>query len=114
MTVPDVEPILRSETSSRQPPRPGAPAPKLCADCPMQAAGRHPALERHYSVAEIAKMWNLSQDKVRDMFRDEPGVLRSQLRAPLRARKRQNITLRIPESVMLRVYDRFIVDGACK
>jgi hypothetical protein len=84
----------------------------------MQAAGdtgdTHPALERHFSVAEIAKMWNLSQDKVRAMFRDEPGVLRSQLRAPLRARKRQNITLRIARSVMMRVYDRFTVDGAWK
>ena len=86
----------------------------------MRAAGdtgdTHPALERHYSVAEIAKMWNLSQDKVRAMFRDEPGVLRSQptTRAAARARKRQNITLRIARSVMLRVYGRFTVDGAWK
>jgi hypothetical protein len=84
----------------------------------MQAAGdtgdTHPALERHYSVAEIAKMWNLSQDKVRAIFRDEPGVLRSQLRAPLRARKRQNIMLRVPKSILLRVHDRLATTGAWK
>jgi hypothetical protein len=56
------------------------------------------AFERHFSVAEIAKMWRWSDDKVRKVFRDEPGVLRSQLRAP--------VTLAIPESVVLRVHRR--------
>jgi hypothetical protein len=31
--------------------------------------------ERHYAVAEIAEMWNLSADKVRELFENEPGVL---------------------------------------
>jgi len=31
--------------------------------------------ERHYTVAEIAAMWNLSQDFVRKLFENEPGVL---------------------------------------
>ncbi len=31
--------------------------------------------ERHYAVAEIAEMWNLSPDKVRELFENEPGVL---------------------------------------
>lgn len=29
--------------------------------------------ERHYAVAEIAERWNLSVDKVRELFADEPG-----------------------------------------
>lgn len=32
-------------------------------------------IERHYAVAEIAEMWNLSVDKVRELFENEPGVL---------------------------------------
>lgn len=63
------------------------------------------ALERHYTVAEIAELWGLGETKVRELFRGEPGVLQTQLRA-LRARKRQNVSLRIPESVLIRVHNR--------
>lgn len=69
-----------------------------------------PALERHYTVAQIAELWGWSETKVREVFRDEPGVLQTQLRT-LRPRKRQNVSLRIPESVMLRVHDRLSVRG---
>ena len=31
--------------------------------------------ERHYAVIEVAEMWNLSPDKVREIFEREPGVL---------------------------------------
>jgi len=31
-------------------------------------------IERHYAVAEIAELWNLSPDKVRELFENEPGV----------------------------------------
>ncbi len=64
------------------------------------------ALERHYTVSEVAELWNLSETKVREMFMDEPGVLKTQLRT-LRARKRQNVSLRIPESIVLRVHARW-------
>ncbi len=30
--------------------------------------------ERHYAVTEIAEMWNMSADKVRELFEEEPGV----------------------------------------
>jgi MarR-like DNA-binding transcriptional regulator SgrR of sgrS sRNA len=70
---------------------------------PVQSV-RHPALglERHYSVSEIAKMWALSEKTVRRMFEDEEGVL--QWGSPETRRKRGYITLRIPESVLLRVH----------
>ncbi len=32
-------------------------------------------VERHYAVDEVADMWHLSPDKVRDLFEHEPGVL---------------------------------------
>jgi len=67
-----------------------------------------PAIERHYSVAQVADLWGWSESKVRDVFRDEPGVLQSQLRT-LRPRKRQKVTLRIPESVLFRVHERMCV-----
>jgi hypothetical protein len=66
-----------------------------------------PTLERYYSVGEVAEMWQLSETKVRKMFRDEPGVLQSQ--APtLRPRKYPYVTLRIPESVLIRVRSRWV------
>ena len=67
------------------------------------------ALERHYSVGQIAELWGWSETKVREVFRDEPGVLQSQLRALLRRKKRQNISLRVPESVLLRVHARMSI-----
>lgn len=78
-------------------------SPELYARKPVQSV-RHAALglERHYSVSEIAKMWALSEKTVRRMFEDEEGVL--QWGSPETRRKRGYITLRIPESVMLRVH----------
>jgi AraC-like DNA-binding protein len=73
-------------------------------------AGVHPALERHYTVAEVAKNWGLSERKVRRMFQDAPGVLQSNLRT-LRARKRPHVCLRIPESVLIRVHGEMAVRG---
>ena len=62
------------------------------------------ATERHYSIPEIAKLWKLSDDKVRLLFKDESGVMR--IGAPERMHKRGYITLRIPESVLNRVHER--------
>jgi len=67
------------------------------------------SLERHYTVSEVAQLWSLSDNTIRKVFRDEPGVLRTQLPS-LRARKRQNISLRIPESVVYRVHGRMSVN----
>ena len=61
-----------------------------------------PSTERHYSVAELAKVWKLSENTIRRMFESEPGVLRwgkSEKRF-----SRRYVTLRIPESVVLRVH----------
>jgi len=53
--------------------------------------------ERHYSVSEVAGLWNLSRDSVRRIFRCEPGVL---------VIGDRYVTLRIPESVLQRVHRR--------
>jgi hypothetical protein len=59
-----------------------------------------PAFERHYSVRELAKLWNLSDR----MFVREPGVV--EWGACERRMKRAYKTLRIPESVARSVYRR--------
>jgi hypothetical protein len=61
-------------------------------------------IERHYAVTEISEMWNLSPDKVRDLFEHEPGVLVLGERSP--RHKRRYVTLRIPKSVVERVHSR--------
>jgi len=61
-------------------------------------------IERHYAVAEIAEMWNLSADKVRELFQNEPGVLVIGEQSP--RHKRRYVTLRIPHSVLERVHHR--------
>jgi hypothetical protein len=72
-----------------------------------------PALESHYSVAQIAERWNLHSDTVRNLFFDEPGVLKIGEASRLlggRAKKlkRHYFVLRIPESVLMRVQDRLM------
>ncbi len=62
------------------------------------------ATERHYSVSEIAKIWNLSEKSVRRIFDKEPGVLRWGSKEKLH--KRGYTTLRIPETVVARVHRR--------
>jgi len=32
--------------------------------------------EKHYSVLELAELWNLSENTIRRMFENEPGVLK--------------------------------------
>ena len=58
--------------------------------------------ERHYSPKEIAEMWCLSEDKVREMFRHESGVL--VIGGEGGRGKRGYAVLRIPESVLERVH----------
>ena len=60
------------------------------------------ANEKHYSVAELASLWGLSERTIRRMFENEPGVLC--WGSSERRFKRGYKTLRIPETVMLRVH----------
>jgi hypothetical protein len=60
--------------------------------------------EKHYAVAEISEQWGISPDLVRDTFKDEPGVLRF-VRPGTRV-KRGYSTIRVPESVLVRVHTR--------
>ena len=60
---------------------------------------------RHYTVAEIAALWSLSDDAVRKIFEKESGVLVIGDTRPS-LRKRRYTTLRIPQDVVERVHRR--------
>ena len=60
--------------------------------------------ERHYAVAQVGELWNLSPDVVRKLFEREPGVF--VLGDPGSRTKRRYTTLRIPQSVVERVHRR--------
>jgi len=75
--------------------------------------------ERHYAVADLAANWNLSTDLIRDLFSDEPGVIKisrqtsshKRTQRETKSRPRIWVQLRIPESVAKRVYDRLTRGG---
>jgi hypothetical protein len=68
-----------------------------------------PALERHYSVTEVAKLWGLSENTIRRMFTGEPGVV--EWGSEETRFKRAYKTMRIPESVLQRVHRRLAKVG---
>jgi len=59
--------------------------------------------ERHFSVSDLAAIWNLGPDLIRRLFQDEPGVI---VISTPRRRTRVYRVLRIPESVANAVYQR--------
>jgi hypothetical protein len=66
------------------------------------------ATERHYTPIELGELWHLAPSKVRDLFAEEPGVLRIGEPSRREGRKltRGYFTVRIPESVAVRVHSR--------
>lgn len=62
------------------------------------------AAEIHLEVKQVAALWGMSDEAVRKLFRDEPGVLKIG-RQESQGRKRRKVTLR-PLSVVQRVHRR--------
>jgi hypothetical protein len=62
------------------------------------------ALERHYTPAQLAEKWSISQKLVRAIFADEPGVLR--VNRPEKRNKRGYCSMRIPESLAITMHQR--------
>jgi hypothetical protein len=61
-------------------------------------------LERHYTVSELSKLWFFSENTIRRLFTQEPGVIKI-ARQPTRV-KRGYTSLRIPERIAQRVHRR--------
>lgn len=79
------------------------PVPTFDEDAPHADCLDEPdALERHYSLHEVAKLWGISREYARRLFRGRPGVLH--LRKPGLSKRRAYITLRIPASVLREVH----------
>jgi hypothetical protein len=66
--------------------------------------GLTPVTERHYSPSELGKVWGVSGETIRNIFREEPGVLRFNSKRTKAARK--YVSMRIPVSVAERVHKR--------
>ena len=70
----------------------------------MESNERHEAFEeRHFTVRELASMWHLSKEFVRQVVQHEPGVTEWVRQQPGRRRYR---VLRVPQSVAERLYNR--------
>jgi pSer/pThr/pTyr-binding forkhead associated (FHA) protein len=63
---------------------------------------------QHYTAAEIATLWKVSDDTIRKLFRNEPDVLVIGNQKPRYGRRRY-CSLRIPEFVVERVHRRLSV-----
>jgi hypothetical protein len=65
--------------------------------------------EKQYTPHELAKLYKVHRTTITRLFIDEPGVWRAGHTAT--RTKRQRFTLRIPESVVKRVFARMTVKG---
>jgi nucleotidyltransferase/DNA polymerase involved in DNA repair len=59
--------------------------------------------DKHYTPDELAALWGVSAETIRNVFRQEPGVLRV---GQANGKKRKYILMRVPESVAERVHKR--------
>lgn len=77
-------------------------------DCKLQMicgiVGNMAAIEKHYTVREVAQLWGLSTLTIRKQFTNESGVLK--LGEGERKGKRPYITMLIPESVVQKFHQR--------
>ena len=64
------------------------------------------AFERHYTASDLGLHWGMSEKTVRDWFLNEPGVIKFGSDKLRKGKLRPYVSLRIPESVALRVYAR--------
>jgi hypothetical protein len=62
--------------------------------------------EQHYKPSQLANLWGWHADKIREWFRDEPGVLIEA--KPEKLHKRGYVSMRIPASVAKRVYEKHV------
>lgn len=60
--------------------------------------------QKHYTPQELAKLWEVSVQTIRDIFKHEAGVLK--IGSNGSRTRRAYKTLRIPESVAERVHTR--------
>lgn len=62
--------------------------------------------ERHFTPKTLAELWSLSEDTIQRWAEDEDGVLRCGSEGGRNGRRR--VTLRIPETVAMRMYQKHV------
>jgi len=66
--------------------------------------GRGNVIEKHYTINELCEILKMSFERVRQLVRNEPGVLRFAPECP--SKRRTRIMYRVPESVLQRILRR--------
>ena len=69
---------------------------------PLELGRLRMMAERHYTPNQLATLWGVDAETIRNIFRNEAGVLKLQKDNA----KRAYVTLRIPESVAEKVHRR--------
>jgi hypothetical protein len=59
--------------------------------------------ERHNRISELAELWGLGRETIRQMVKDEPDVLKIRL-----GRKKAHTTYSVPESAARRIHTRLL------
>lgn len=62
------------------------------------------SMEKHYTTAELGKVWKVSPVTVAKMFAEVEGVMRISMPRVLSGTRKPKVSLRIPESVAARLY----------
>jgi len=61
----------------------------------------NPTFEKHYRVAELARMWGLGRETIRKIVKDDPGVIKIRM-----GRKKAHTIYSVPESAANRIHSR--------
>jgi hypothetical protein len=70
---------------------------------PQRSIGMQ-AVEKHYTVAQLSRMWVFSESTIRRLFTKEPGVIK--LSHQPTNKRRGYTSIRIPERIAERVHRR--------
>jgi hypothetical protein len=64
--------------------------------------------EQHFTLTQLSKRWGFARGTLARWFADEPGILRMGSSRLRRGRRSAYVSMRIPESVAMRVYRRHL------
>jgi hypothetical protein len=59
--------------------------------------------EKHYRIADLARLWSIGRETVRRLIKDDPGVIKIRM-----GRKKAHTTYSVPESAAHRIHTRLL------
>jgi hypothetical protein len=59
--------------------------------------------EKHYRIGELARLWCLGRETVRQLIKGDPGVVKIRMR-----RKKAHTVYGVPESAARRIHTRLL------